>query len=64
MNATKKVRPATVITEGEEAAANATAGSLLNRELSMLAFNRRVLAQAEDTSSLHGDIGLESGRIF
>jgi polyphosphate kinase len=50
MNATKKVRPATVITVGEEAAANATAGSLLNRELSMLAFNRRVLAQAKDTT--------------
>jgi polyphosphate kinase len=50
MNSTKKVRPATVATEGEEAAANATAGSLLNRELSMLAFNRRVLAQAEDAS--------------
>jgi polyphosphate kinase len=50
MNATKKVRPATVITEGEQAAANATAGSLLNRELSMLAFNRRVLAQAEDAN--------------
>ena len=50
MNATKKVRPASVISEGEAAAANATAGSLLNRELSMLAFNRRVLAQAEDPS--------------
>ena len=50
MNATRKVRPASVISEGEAAAANATAGSLLNRELSMLAFNRRVLAQAEDPS--------------
>ena len=50
MNATRKVRPASAISEGEEAAAKATAGSLLNRELSMLAFNRRVLAQAEDTS--------------
>ncbi|CAM8646747.1 Ppk Polyphosphate kinase [Oxalobacteraceae bacterium] len=50
MNATKKVRPASVISESEAAAANATAGSLLNRELSMLAFNRRVLAQAEDPS--------------
>jgi len=38
------------MTEAEEAAANATAGSLLNRELSILAFNRRVLAQAEDAS--------------
>ena len=50
MNATKKVRPASVISESEAAAAIATAGSLLNRELSMLAFNRRVLAQAEDPS--------------
>ena len=38
------------MSEGEEATANAAAGSLLNRELSMLAFNRRVLAQAEDAS--------------
>ena len=38
------------MSEAEEAATKATAGSLLNRELSMLAFNRRVLAQAEDAS--------------
>ncbi len=50
MNSTRKVRPASVASESDEAAANATAGSLLNRELSMLAFNRRVLAQAEDPS--------------
>ena len=50
MNATRKARPSNAVSEGEEAAASATEGSLLNRELSMLAFNRRVLAQAEDTS--------------
>ena len=50
MNATRKAAPSRVVSEVEEAAANATAGFLLNRELSMLAFNRRVLAQAEDTS--------------
>jgi polyphosphate kinase len=47
MNVTKKVGSAA---NGEigEAANGAPLGSVLNRELSMLAFNRRVLANAED----------------
>ena len=37
------------MSEGDESMVGKSAGTLLNRELSMLAFNRRVLAQAEDT---------------
>ncbi len=49
MNATRKVRLATGTSEAEESIAGKTPDTLLNRELSLLAFNRRVLAQAEDT---------------
>jgi len=50
MNAIRKARPATGTQDGEGLMGDKTAGTLLNRELSLLAFNHRVLAQAEDTS--------------
>lgn len=50
MNATRKSRPVNHAGEGDESTGNVVVGRLLNRELSLLAFNRRVLAQAEDVS--------------
>ena len=48
MNATRKLNAVRSVADAEMRVADGSGDRRLNRELSMLAFNRRVLAQAED----------------